>query len=185
MSATDHGDWVKEEPVERLRIRAAEPDDAAAISELNSAPEVVYGTLQLPYQPLRFWQERLNNQMTGHHHLVAELDGRVVGSLGLTVMQSPRRRHAGDLGMSVAPDLHGRGIGTALMRAALDLADNWYNLHRLQLEVYADNAVAIHLYQKHGFVAEGTLRDYAFRAGSYVDALVMGRVRGNSSGESG
>ncbi len=52
----------------------------------------------------------------------------------------PRRRHVGEIGMAVRDDLQGRGVGTALMRAALDLADNWLDLARVELTVYTDNA---------------------------------------------
>ena len=45
--------------------------------------------------------------------------------------------------MAVRDDWQGRGVGTALMEAALDLADNWLNLTRIELEVYTDNAAAI------------------------------------------
>ena len=63
------------------------------------------------------------------------------------------------------------------MAAAVDVADNWLNLTRLELEVYADNAAAIHLYERFGFTYEGTLRQHAFRNGKYVDSNVMGRLR--------
>ena len=63
------------------------------------------------------------------------------------------------------------------MAAVVDLADNWLNLTRLELEVYADNAAAIHLYERFGFTYEGTLRQHAFRNGNYVDSNVMGRLR--------
>lgn len=70
-----------------------------------------------------------------------------------------------------------RGGGTALMAAMIDLADNWLGLHRIELTVNADNAAAIHLYEKVGFTVEGRFRDYLFRAGQYVDALAMARLR--------
>ena len=63
------------------------------------------------------------------------------------------------------------------MAAIVDLADNWLNLKRIELEVFVDNAAAIHLYEKFGFVIEGTKRKYAFREGEYVDTHVMARVR--------
>ena len=62
--------------------------------------------------------------------------------------------------------------------AALDLADDWLNLRRIELEVYVDNTPAVRLYERHGFAIEGTLRDYAFRGGGYVDAYAMARLRG-------
>jgi putative acetyltransferase len=42
--------------------------------------------------------------------------------------------------MAVRDDWQSRGVGTALMEAALDLADNWLNLTRIELSVYTDNA---------------------------------------------
>jgi putative acetyltransferase len=79
--------------------------------------------------------------------------------------------------MTVRDDWHGRGVGSALMQAALDLADNWLNLARLELEVFVDNAPAIHLYQKFGFCIEGTLVQYAYRDGQFVDTYTMARLR--------
>jgi putative acetyltransferase len=43
--------------------------------------------------------------------------------------------------------------------------------------VYTDNAPAIRLYEKFGFTIEGTLVDFAFRDGQYVDVYMMARLR--------
>jgi putative acetyltransferase len=108
---------------------------------------------------------------------VATIAGEVVGNLGLhAASKSPRRRHVGMIGMAVRDDRQGRGVGTALMRAALELADGWLNYHRLELVVYTDNLAALHLYRKFGFAVEGTCRAYAFRDGAYVDAYAMARM---------
>ena len=79
--------------------------------------------------------------------------------------------------MGVHDRFQGRGVGSALMAAMTDLADNWLGLHRIELTVYADNAPAVHLYEKFGFALEGTLRDFAYRNGAYVDAYAMARLR--------
>jgi putative acetyltransferase len=101
----------------------------------------------------------------------------VVGQIGLqTFPHRPRRRHVGDVGMMVRDDWQGKGIGTALMQAIVDLADKWLNLARLELGVFPDNAPAIRLYKKFGFQVEGTQVAYAFRDGQYVDTLMMARV---------
>ena len=48
------------------------------------------------------------------------------------------------------------------------------NLHRVALDVNADNARAIACYRKCGFVEEGSLRQDRYRHGVYIDTLVMG-----------
>ena len=80
--------------------------------------------------------------------------------------------------MSVREELQGQGVGTALMNelmtraASRRVADDWYGLVRVELEVYTDNEPALELYRGCGFEIEGTLR-----AGEYVDAYVMSRIR--------
>ena len=66
---------------------------------------------------------------------------------------------------------------SALLGAALEMADNWLNLQRVELTVYTDNPGAQALYRKFGFVEEGLARGFAFRQGEYVDALYMARIR--------
>ena len=162
-----------------ITVRHTEPDDYGAMHRIMSAPKVAAGTLQLPLQSAEAWRKRLAEPPEGLFLLVACVDGEVVGNLGLeTHPNRPRMRHAGSIGMAVRDDWQGRGVGTALLRAALDLADNWLNLSRVELTVYTDNAAGIALYEKLGFEIEGTHRRYAFRNGQYVDAYSMARVRG-------
>jgi putative acetyltransferase len=80
------------------------------------------------------------------------------------------------IGMAVHDAHQGRGVGTALMKAALDLADNWLQFTRIELTVYTDNVAALALYKKFGFEIEGTHKQYAFRNGVYVDAYAMARL---------
>lgn len=159
-----------------ITIRAREATDLAAIAALMNCPGVVRGTLQLPLRSLDDRREQYDRRAPDTHSLVAEIEGRVVGQLGLHAEQNPRRRHVGSIGMAVHDDFVGRGVGATLLTAIIDLADRWLGLRRIELEVYTDNAPAIHLYEKFGFVREGTLRDFAFRDGAYIDAHVMARV---------
>ena len=79
--------------------------------------------------------------------------------------------------MAVDVAYQGQGVGSALLAAIVDLADNWYNLRRLELEVHADNAAGVALYEKFGFEVEGVYRKFAYRDGAFVDALAMARLR--------
>jgi L-phenylalanine/L-methionine N-acetyltransferase len=159
-------------------IRHAEPDDYEALHRIFSGSRVIEGTLQLPLPSAEMWRKRLSERPESLYALVACVGGEVVGDVGLEIHPTPwRRRHAGQIGMAVRDDWQGKGVGTALMETALDLADNWLNLTRIELSVYTDNAAAVALYEKFGFEIEGTHRRYAFRNGEYVDAYSMARVR--------
>jgi len=169
--------------MENLIIRRALPSDAAAFVELMRDPEVFAGLLQMPYPTEDAWRLRLQEQTAPGKldlQLVAIRDGVLLGSAGLhPVGPSLRRRHAMGLGISVATAAQGQGVGSALMTALLDFADQWGQVLRLELTVYADNARAISLYQRFGFEAEGRMRAYALRAGQYVDTLAMARLHPN------
>ena len=141
-----------------------------------ACPGVVRNTMQLPYVSLDRRKSWLENMGPGDHALVAEVDGRVVGNIGLH-RKTDRLAHVAGLGMSVHDDFQGKGIGTAMMQAVLDLADNWLNLKRVELTVYVDNLRAVGRYERCGFVTEGTHKAFAFREGDYVDAHFMARVR--------
>jgi putative acetyltransferase len=162
-------------------VRRAEPADYEAVVKIFSGPQAVAGTLQLPFPSAEIWRKRLAEPPEGFFSLLACMENEVIGQLGLhTLLNNPRRRHVGQIGMAVRDDWQGRGAGTALMQAAVDLADKWLNLSRLELEVYTDNEAAIGLYKKFGFTIEGTLIRFAYRDGQYVDAYCMARLRENT-----
>lgn len=161
-----------------LTIRRAEPGDYEAIHKIFTYPKVIWGTLQVPYPSVEQWRKKVAEPPEGFYSLVAVVDGEVVGQIGLhTFPTSPRRRHAAEIGMMVRDDWQGKGIGTALMQAVVDLADKWLNLYRLELDVYTDNEPAIKLYKKFGFQIEGTRVAKAFRDGKFVDTYAMARLR--------
>jgi L-phenylalanine/L-methionine N-acetyltransferase len=161
-----------------VSVRHAEPEDYEAMHRIMSGPKAAAGTLQLPLQSAEAWRKRLAEPPEGLILLVACVEGEVVGNLGLeTFPNRPRMRHVGSIGMAVRDDWQGKGVGTALMGAALDLADNWLNLTRVELRVYVDNSAAVALYKRFGFEIEGTHRRLAFRNGEYVDAHSMARIR--------
>lgn len=161
----------------RLIVRAFAPEggDLEAWTAIHNQRLVALGTLQIPFTPSSSWKQRLESG-SSERVLVAELDGEVIGCTALH-LGSGRTRHSGSLGMGVSVEHQGRGVGSALLAALIDLADNWYNLRRLELEVYADNEAGIGLYRKFGFQDEGIYRKYAYRNGTFVDALAMARLR--------
>jgi len=161
-------------------IRHAEPADIEAIKAIYDQPSVYANTLQLPYQPVANWQ-KLYTAAPGFYNLVAEVEGCVIGQLGLQVCQNPRRRHAAEIGMGVSEPHQGQGVGSALLRAALEMADNWLNIRRMELTVYSSNEAAIALYERFGFEVEAELTDFAFQYGKFVSVLSMVRINNAAS----
>jgi putative acetyltransferase len=159
-----------------LVIRAREPDDWREFAELLQLPKVRWGTLRLPFASKEQYRKWLESPPEGMTAIVAELDGRIVGCADIT-RDKGRRAHVGVIGISVHDDFHGRRIGSAMMAALIEVADDWLDLKRLELTVQTDNAPAIRLYRKFGFEVEGTLRANSFRGGAYVDAHIMARIK--------
>lgn len=161
-----------------VRIRAAEPDDIEAISATMSDPGVIRGTLQVPFTSVQLRREKFEFADLHTVFLVAVPveGGDPIGNIGLHRSTRPRRIHTAGLGMGVRDAWQGRGVGTALMAAAMDVADNWWQVRRVHLEVFTDNAPAIALYRRFGFEVEGTLRQDAFRNGQYADTYLMARL---------
>ena len=62
----------------------------------------------------------------------------------MVVNTKERQRHIASFGITVKEGFHGQGIGKALMNTLIDLADNWLNLHRIELTVYTDNDLRLH-----------------------------------------
>jgi putative acetyltransferase len=165
----------------RITVRRSTVADAAGFARMLSNPEVFPWLLQMPFGSEEHWRVRLgDNAVPGKPDvlLVAVTeDGEIVGGAGLHAAgASPRRRHAMSLGMQVQPAFQRQGVGTRLMDALIDYADNWLGLLRLELEVYTDNHKAQALYKRFGFVEEGVHRCHAMRDGVYVDSLAMARL---------
>ncbi|MGC5698599.1 GNAT family N-acetyltransferase [Pseudomonas sp. NFXW11] len=163
----------------RIIIERSTEAHIDGLTLLYSEPSVAAQTLQLPYQSRELWRQRLLQRADNERlvSLVALHQGAVIGSCSLEQMARVRRAHCASIGMGVSPAWQRQGIGSRLLAAVLEVADNWMNVHRVELTVYADNLSAIGLYQKFGFESEGRLRDYAVRGGQFIDVLSMARLR--------
>ncbi|MBP6116337.1 MAG: GNAT family N-acetyltransferase [Neisseriaceae bacterium] len=161
----------------KVTIRAVEPVDAAALQALFNHYEAYSQTLHLPYTDQFSWQQRVQPEAAGTHTLVAVIEGEIVGMIALTLEGNIRRRHVANIGLGVHPQYAGKGVGSRLLAAAIELADRWVNVQRLELTVFVDNVAAIKLYEKFGFVVEGRARGFAYRDGTYEDVYQMARCR--------
>ncbi|MFF3610930.1 GNAT family N-acetyltransferase [Streptomyces sp. NPDC002580] len=157
------------------RIRTATLADEDALGRLDrdtwSTLHAVAPRPQPPYEP--FYSERFGPR----DHLVAELDGRLVGylRLGFPTPLACNAHVRQILGFVVAEEARGAGVGRALLRAAREEAVR-QGARRITLRVLGHNAPARGLYESEGFVVEGIMPGEFLLDGEYVDDVLMGRT---------
>jgi ribosomal protein S18 acetylase RimI-like enzyme len=115
----------------------------------------------------------LENIKQGYPQFVAIVDREVVGWCDVTPKPHPIYAHAGVLGMGLLPQFRHQGIGTRLIRHALDAA-RAFGFSRVELAVRQNNENAIALYKKMGFVIEGFQRNAVKVDGAYENLILMG-----------
>jgi ribosomal protein S18 acetylase RimI-like enzyme len=115
----------------------------------------------------------LENIQQGYPQLVAVFAGEVVGWCDVTPKPRPIYAHVGVLGMGLLPQFRHQGIGTRLIRQALDAAHG-YGFSRIELAVRQNNESAIALYKKMGFVVEGFQRNAVKLDDEYDNLILMG-----------
>ncbi|MEY0727662.1 GNAT family N-acetyltransferase [Providencia rettgeri] len=160
-----------------ITIRRATLDDVPAITQMHADYSAYANTLQLPYPTTKTWEARLGENDSLVTQFVATIGEEIVGLLVISQPSQVRRRHVATFGITVSETHQGKGIGSQLMQVMVDYCDNWLNVHRIELEVFAANGSGIGLYEKFGFELEGRMKDYAFRDGQYVDAVMMSRIK--------
>lgn len=114
----------------------------------------------------------LDHIQRGLPQLVALSAGEVVGWCDVTPKDRPIYAHLGVLGMGLLPPFRGQGIGAALIRRSLAAAKA-FGFHRVELTAREDNANALALYRKVGFVTEGVQRHAVKVDGVYEDLILM------------
>jgi ribosomal protein S18 acetylase RimI-like enzyme len=113
-----------------------------------------------------------------HPHFVVLDNDEVVGWIFIRPARLPVSAHVGYLVMGLLPDYRGQGLGTKLMRTALEKAKN-VGFKRVELEVFRHNKAGIALYEKFGFHHEGTRVRAAKLDEGYVDMLLMAIWQGD------
>ncbi len=160
-------------------IRPIKLEDAEAINEIRGMDGVRENMYGMFSERIARSEDSIKGLSEHDHLLVAEVEEkgikRVAGMVGMKVYGSGRLRHSASVGIMVHADYQGKGIGTALFKKMIDLADNWLMLVRLELTAFVENERAVRLYQSMGFQIEGIKRYAVIRNGKYADEYLMAR----------
>ncbi|NEB76403.1 GNAT family N-acetyltransferase [Streptomyces sp. SID14478] len=175
---------------ERAVLRPVAEADAEVMVEILRDPELVYFTGGDPepfgLEYLRSWygsrgaqSDRLDLAITDR------ATGELVGEVVLNDWEAAHQYCT--FRILIGPGGRGRGLGTDALRLVVDYGFGTLGLHRIQLEAFTDNARALHLYEKAGFVVEGVRRHIELRDGVWRDGVLMAiladewRARGGSA----
>jgi RimJ/RimL family protein N-acetyltransferase len=161
-----------------VRLRAVERDDVAQLHLWQLDHDTWHLAEDEPYTPRsvaaalqRFDAGKAWCPDDRYVPFAVDTAGKLSGHVCLWGLDLHNR--SGHLGIALAPQARGRGTGQAACRLLLQHAFLDRGLHRVQLEVLADNDAAVRAYEAAGFVHEGRLRQQAWVGGRFVDALVM------------
>lgn len=105
--------------------------------------------------------------------LVAIFEDDIIGNIDLTGNQRKIMQHTAVIGMGMLEAWRNSGLGTALMKCAIDWAKANAILELLWLQVYTENQVALGLYRKLGFQENGTIKNFFKHNDTYFDKLTM------------
>ncbi len=132
-----------------LVLRSLAEGDETELLRIHTTPQVMRWW-DVPEESFP-WDEPESTRLT------ILVDGRVAGLIQYWEETEPKYRHAG-IDMFLDPDLHGRGIGTAVLRrTARHLIDDLGH-HRVTIDPAADNIAAVRAYEKAGFRTVGVTR---------------------------
>jgi RimJ/RimL family protein N-acetyltransferase len=157
-------------------VRPSRPSDARSFLEMwrEVVEERQYVRPDTVQTGVRYWRKRFRGSWTADGASLMAIHGsRVIGNLDVAREEGLVTRHIASIGMAVARDWRGRGVGSALMAEAIRWARS-VRVEKLALSVYPHNTAARALYQKFGFREEGCLTGHSKKSIAYFDEILMG-----------
>ncbi len=106
--------------------------------------------------------------------LVADMNGRIVGSTTLQRGSTKRTSHVADFGITILKEYSGVKIGTLLMEEVIKWCKE-NQVEKIELEVFEENTPAIALYKKFGFIEEGRKNKNIKIKDEYKNTLLMAK----------
>lgn len=161
-----------------MKIRPLEKKDLNDVHALNNSKAVMSYWFEEPYESLDELYSLYNKHILDNNErrFVIEVENRFAGVIELVEISYLHRNC--EMQVAILPEFQGRGLAEKAMRHGIDYAFNMLNLYKAYLYVDVDNAAAIHIYEKLGFMIEGRMIRQFYSNGSYHDSYFMGLFKG-------
>ncbi len=168
-----------------VNIRSARDADIPSIARIY-AHHVLHGLASFEIEPpsvdemRQRWSTLVEQDFP---YLVAKDDGRVAGYAYATPYRHRRAyRHSVENSVYADPDMAGRGIGRALLSDLITACEAKGLRQMIAIIGDSGNAASIGLHRALGFEHTGVLRGVGFKAGRWVDTVIMQRTLGDGEG---
>lgn len=125
---------------------------------------------------LHDYENFIESTKADHHSIIllATMDDKIISIASITSSPKARTKHVGTLGIVIAEEHCGFGLGRKLMEELIEWARGNSSTKKIHLVTREDNDKAIELYKKVGFKEEGLLEQDTYINGKYYNTLIMG-----------
>ena len=168
---------------DRLILRKFESTDAKDVLELwASKPEIQHLYSEPTYTTLLEVEGLLDKYISNYSNLdyyrwavIDKIDNRCIGQIAFFLVDT--KNHFAEIEYCVATEYQNRGYITEAVKALLDFGFNKIDLHKVQICTKSINKPSQRVIQKCGFIHDGTLRDYFYYDGKYIDRLYFSMLK--------
>jgi len=164
---------------ERLTLRLIDAQDIEQVRELHNHPETLKwlsDTHFVTKMEQESWFKKISSSLTSRRYVVELCETKdLVGVFRLDDIDIENK--SAFVGLDIAIDFRRKGIALETYEAMIPFLFEELQLNRLSLITLETNHPAISLYEKLGFMKEGTLRQAFYRETGYVNGLVYSKLR--------
>lgn len=143
------------------------------INSIIKEDDFIIKTKKLTFKEEKQWlKKEIKDILENKGILICALvDSKIVGTCSI-FKEEGRLSHIGKLGISIRKEYGGEGIGSVLMKEALELAKQ-LGIKIVCLSVFETNKIALNFYKKFGFKIYGRLPKGVLRRGKYIASIYM------------
>lgn len=167
---------------ENIRLRGLEFEELKLLYDWMNDIELLNDILRIKPSTLHFTKQWYEKIYTDNSKIILAIEENtqknLIGCIGVNNVNNIERK--AELYIYIGSKAYtGKGFGVEATQIFLKYLFNYYNIHKVYLNVREDNEKAINMYKKVGFVKEGLLIDDRYAEGKYINMVRMYILNGD------